>query len=138
MRSHAGATRSPIRSPALTRIIPTPAQWPTPELAVVVSEIMPSAEVLIVGGPAGLTAANCEPFGQQVRAALNSHTAIEIDLSRTTSMDCAGLGALIALRKFAHARNGGMRVANPTPAVQELFAIVDAGRLFEITPAQSC
>jgi len=47
-------------------------------------------------------------------------------------MDCTGLGALIALRKLARARNGGVRLVNPTPTVQRLFDVLRAGELFEI------
>jgi anti-anti-sigma factor len=89
-------------------------------------------EVLTVGGFPELTAANNELFRKQVCTALNGHTTIEIDLSRTTFMDCAGLSALIALRKFARGRNGVMRVLNPSPAVQQLFDVVRAGHMFEI------
>ena len=70
--------------------------------------------------------------GRKIRAGLNGHTTIEIDLSRTTFMDCTGLGALIALRKLARARNGGVRLVNPTPTVQRLFDVLRAGELFEI------
>jgi len=70
--------------------------------------------------------------GRKIRAGLNGHTTIEIDLSRTTFMDCTGLGALIALRKLARARNGGVRLVNPTPTVQRLFNVLRAGELFEI------
>ena len=89
-------------------------------------------EVLTVGGVEELTAANQELFRKQICTALNGHTTIEIDLSRTTFMDCTGLGALIALRKLARARNGGVRLVNPTPTVQRLFDVLRAGELFEI------
>jgi len=89
-------------------------------------------EVLTVGGFAELTAANSDRVGRKIRAGLNGHTTIEIDLSRTTFMDCTGLGALIALRKLARARNGGVRLVNPTPTVQRLFNVLRAGELFEI------
>ena len=89
-------------------------------------------EVLTVGGFAELTAANSDRVGRKIRAGLNGHTTIEIDLSRTTFMDCTGLGALIALRKLARARNGGVRLVNPTPTVQRLFDVVRAGHMFEI------
>jgi anti-sigma B factor antagonist len=89
-------------------------------------------EVLTVGGFAALTAANSDRVGRKIRAGLNGHTTIEIDLSRTTFMDCTGLGALIALRKLARARNGGVRLVNPTPTVQRLFDVVRAGQIFEI------
>jgi anti-sigma B factor antagonist len=89
-------------------------------------------EVLTVGGFAELTAANSDRVGRKIRARLNGHTTIEIDLSRTTFMDCTGLGALIALRKLAAARNSGVRLLNPTPTVQRLFDVVRAGEIFEI------
>ena len=47
-------------------------------------------------------------------------------------MDCAGLGALIALRNLARGRNGGVRLLNRTPIVQQLFDVVRAGHMFEI------
>src|SRR5438876_3189919 len=93
-------------------------------------------EVLTVGGVEELTAANQELFRKQICTALNGHTTIEIDLSRTTFMDCTGLGALIALRKLARARNGGVRLVNPTPTVQRLFDVLHAGELFEIVNTQ--
>ena len=89
-------------------------------------------EVLRVGGFAELTAANSDRVGKKIRADLNGHTIIEIDLSRTTFMDCTGLGALVALRNMARARNGGVRLLNPTPTVQQLFDVVCAGHMFEI------
>lgn len=91
-------------------------------------------QVLNVRSPAQLTAANRESFGQQVGAALDGHQSIELDLAHTTFMDCAGLGALIALNKLARGRQGALRVVNPTPPVRQLFALVEAGRLFEIVP----
>jgi anti-sigma B factor antagonist len=95
-------------------------------------EIKIANEVLTVGGFVELTALNNEQFRKEVCAALNGHTTIEIDLSRTTFMDSAGLGALVALRNFARGRNGVMRLVNPTPAVQQLFDTVRAGHMFEI------
>jgi anti-sigma B factor antagonist len=89
-------------------------------------------EILRVGGFAELTAANSDRVGEKIRAGLNGHTTIEIDLSRTTFMDCTGLGALISLRNLARARNGAVRLVNPTPTVQQLFDVVRAGHMFEI------
>ena len=88
--------------------------------------------VLTIRGFAELSAANDELFRQRFCTDLNGYTSIEIDLSRTTFMDCTGLGALIALRKLAHARNGAVRLVNPTPAVQGLFDVMRAGEIFEI------
>lgn len=88
--------------------------------------------VLTVGELAELTAANNELFGKQIRTALNGHTTIEIDWGRTIFMACAGLGTLTALRKFARSRDGVRHLANPTPAVQQLFDVVRAERMFRI------
>jgi len=73
-------------------------------------EIKIANEILTAGGSAELTAANNELFRQQIGTALNRHTTVEIDLSRTTFMDCGRLGALIALRKFTRGRNSVMRL----------------------------
>jgi anti-anti-sigma factor len=89
-------------------------------------------EVLRVGGFAELTAANSDRVEKKIRADLNGHTTIEIDLSRTTVMDCTGLGALIALRNLTRARNGGVRLLNPTPTVQRFLDLVRAEEIFEI------
>ena len=95
-------------------------------------ELKNVTEVLTVGGFAELTAANSDRVGRKIRAALNGHTTIEIDLSRTTFMDCAGLGTLVGLSNLARARNGGVRLLNPTPLVQQLFDVVRAGHMFDI------
>jgi len=89
-------------------------------------------EVLRIAGVAELTAAHSSRFRKQVREALNGHTVIEIDLSRTTSMDCAGLGALIAIRNVTRDWNGVVRLLNPTPQVQQLLELMRAGQIFEI------
>jgi anti-anti-sigma factor len=99
-------------------------------------EIKIANDVLTVGKFTELTAANNELFRKQICTALNGHTTIEIDLSRTTFMDCAGLGALIALRHFASSRNGVVRLVNPSPPLQRLFDWVRAGQMFEIINAQ--
>jgi anti-anti-sigma factor len=89
-------------------------------------------ETLRVRGLTELTADNSEQFGQLLRASLNGQTSIEIDLSRTTFMDCAGLGALIALRNQTRSRHGVVRLVHPTPVVRQLFDIMRADEVFEI------
>ena len=95
-----------------------------------------SNEILRVGGFAELTAANRNRFQEKIRSGLNGHTTIEIDLSRTTFMDCAGLGALIALRNLVRGRNGVVRLVNPSPPLQRLFDWVRAGQMFDIVNGQ--
>ena len=95
-------------------------------------EIKDTKLALRVGGLAELTAANSERIRKQICTALNGHTTIEIDLSRTMVMDCAGLGTLIALRGFVRDRHGVIRLVRPTPAVQQLLDCMRVTSLFEI------
>jgi anti-anti-sigma factor len=99
-------------------------------------EVTIKKEVLMVEGLEELTAANCKLFRRQVCDALNGHTDIEIDLSQTALVDCAGLGAMIALRNLTRGRNGAVRLLNPTPPVKQLLDLVRAGEIFEIVNRQ--
>jgi anti-anti-sigma factor len=89
-------------------------------------------DILTVVGYAELTAANSNRFRKEVCAVLNGHKVVEIDLSQTTTMDCAGLGALIALRNLALARKGVVRLMNPTSRLTQLLDLMRAGQIFEI------
>jgi anti-anti-sigma factor len=89
-------------------------------------------KVLTIVGFAEMTAANSKLFRKRVCAALNGHTKVEIDLSQTTYMDCAGLGALIAIRNPARGRKIGVRLVNATLQVQQLLHIMRAGQILEI------
>lgn len=71
-------------------------------------------------------------FRKTVSATLDEQAEIEIDLSRTTSIDCAGLGALAAVRNLIRGRNGIVRLTNPNPSVQQLLNLMRAGQAFEI------
>jgi anti-anti-sigma factor len=96
-----------------------------------------SEAVLAVAGLEEFTAANAGVFRKQVCAALDGHSIVEVDLSRTKAMDCAGLGALIAVRNLAYSRHGGVRLVGVTPVVQRLFDVVRAGDLFEVVDAKA-
>ena len=89
-------------------------------------------EVLTVGAVEELTAANANLFRKMVCTALDRHTVVEIDLSQTTFMDAAGLGALVAVHILTRRRNGVVRLVNPTPPVQQVLDLVRAGQIFEI------
>lgn len=91
-----------------------------------------ATSVLTVVGFAELTAANINLFRKKVSVALNGHTVVEIDLSQTTFMDCAGVGALIAIRNLIRGGNGVVRLLNPTSPVQQMLDLVRAGQILEI------
>jgi len=94
-------------------------------------------EVLKVMAVAELTAAHGGRFRKQVGAVLNGHNVIEVDLSQTTTIDCAGLGALVAIRNLTPDRNGVVRLVNPTAQVRQLLDLMRAGEIFEIVKASN-
>lgn len=63
---------------------------------------------------------------------MNGHTSVEIDLSQTTSIDFAGLGALLAIRNLTRDRKGVVRLVKPSSSVQQLLDLMRAGQFFEI------
>ena len=89
-------------------------------------------KVLTVVGFAELTAANSKLFRKKVCAALNGHTVVEVDLSQTTTMDCAGLGALIAICNLVRGRKIRVRLVNPTSRVEQLLHLMRAGQILQI------
>ena len=91
-----------------------------------------SAQVLRVVGYEEMTATNCSRFRKAACAAWNGHRDVEIDLSETTLIDCAGLGALIAVRNLTHERRGVARLMNPTSSVQQMLDLTRTGLLFDI------
>lgn len=91
-----------------------------------------SEQVLRIAGYEEMTAANCQLFRKTVSAAWNGHRDIEIDLSQTAFIDCAGLGALIAVRNLAQKRDGVARLMNPTSSVQQMLDLTRTAQLFDI------
>jgi len=89
-------------------------------------------KVLTVGGFGELTAANGKLFRKKVCAALNGHGVVEIDLSQTTFMDCAGLGALIGICNLGRSRQIRVCLVNPTFQVQQLLHLMRAAQILEI------
>jgi len=93
---------------------------------------------LSVTGLRELSAANANAFRFALaRAMSHDLRAIEIDLSQTQSVDGAGLGALVALYETAkenRKRDGfAIRLANPTPTVQQMIELTRLHHLFEVT-----
>ena len=94
---------------------------------------------LSVTGLRELNAANAQAFRSALARALSQDLeAIEIDLSQTQTVDGAGLGALVALYETAkqHTKRESfaVRLANPTPTVQQMIELARLHHLFEITP----
>lgn len=83
-----------------------------------------------------LDATNATTFRDQTRAALlDGHLCLEVDLTQTRFVDSSGLGALIALYKTMCARNGRLRLLQPTEAVRQMLELTRMQRLFEIVAA---
>ena len=98
-------------------------------------KLLDKGDVLTVTDVKELGANNSDSFRDEVKAALpNGFKTVEIDLSQTSFIDSCGLGALIAIQKFATGRNGSVsvRLLNPLPAVQQLFELTRLHRMFEI------
>jgi anti-sigma B factor antagonist len=97
-------------------------------------KLLDKGDVLTVTDVHELGANNSDSFRDEVKAAFNGCKTIEIDLSQTNFIDSCGLGALIAIQKFASGRNGSssVRLLNPLPPVQQLFELTRLHRIFEI------
>jgi len=86
-----------------------------------------------------LSAANARSFCNEVCAGISPGLKqVEIDLSRISSVDGRGLGALVSLHLAAVVRNHGetpvLRLLHPQPAVQQLLELTRLHHLFEIVP----
>jgi anti-sigma B factor antagonist len=96
-------------------------------------KVQHNGEVLLITGVKELGATNANAFRDQVRASISEgHKYIEIDLAETMFLDSCGLGALISLHKTICARNGLVRLVNPTPPVQQILELTRMHRIFEI------
>jgi len=62
----------------------------------------------------------CESL-KTVLAGLDDGADLEIDLSGVTEMDSAGVQLLMAVHKSTRASNHGLRLVNPSAAVEEVF-----------------
>src|SRR2546430_12299146 len=93
-------------------------------------------QIMSIGGLQELSAANSEAFRKEVQTAWNaSLQAMEIDLSQTQFVDSSGLGALIAVHKWAtcdNAEDVPVRLLNPPPGVQQVLELTRLHRTFEI------
>ena len=90
-------------------------------------------QCLLVSDISELNATNASQVKSEIREALTSeHTRIDLDLSTTRFVDSSGLGVLIGLHKSMAARQGTIRILNPTGTVQQVLELTRLHRLFEI------
>ena len=84
-----------------------------------------------------LTAENSDGLVSQLRAHFHQHkpALFVLDLSATTRMDSAGIGALVA--SLHHVRSAGaqLKLAGVTGRLLMTLQVARADRLFEILPA---
>ena len=74
-------------------------------------KLVDKGDVLTVVDVKELGANNSDAFRDEVKAALpNGFKTVEIDLSQTNFIDSCGLGALIAIQKFATSHSGSVAV----------------------------
>ncbi len=82
-----------------------------------------------------LDSAHVPGFKSAVEAALPSRVRlVDVDLSHTSCLDCAGVGALVALRKQAQANNASvlLRLRNPPRSAQRLLRLTHADEMFSL------
>jgi len=62
---------------------------------------------------------------------------LEVDLSAVTELDTSGLQLLVLAKKAAQARQGELRLVACSPAVLEVFDLLDLGAYFDVPSAAS-
>lgn len=55
---------------------------------------------------------------------------LDLDLSEVTEMDVAGLQVLMAVKQAAQARQGDLHLVNHSPAVVDVFEILNVAAFF--------
>lgn len=67
---------------------------------------------------------------QTVLARLEQSPTLEIDLSAVTDFDCAGVQILLLAKRAARARDGEVHLVGHSPAVLDVFELLDLGAHF--------
>ena len=67
-------------------------------------------------------------------AALDREAALELDLSRVTELDTAGVQLLMLIHQTARARSKRLRLTASSPAVREVFALLHLDPYFSDGP----
>lgn len=77
-----------------------------------------------------LTIYHAAEVKQQVLAALRAGPVLELDLSGVTELDTAGLQVLMLAKQTAQAEQRELRLVQHSPAVVEIFQMLDLGAFF--------
>ena len=99
-------------------------------------KIMRDRETVKVSDIQDLDSAHCLDFQSALEGVLpDLVNDIEIDLCRTSYVDCSGISALIGLRKRARHSNPTARIClrNASPAVQRLLRLTGLEEAFPLS-----
>lgn len=103
--------------------------------------ILLQGDRLYVPELAQLTATEARSFRAAVLAALSPEVRhLELDLSQTRQFDCAGLGALLALRKslLRLSPPASLSLRNPSPQVLRLLQLTRTDQLLSCPRSEDC
>lgn len=74
-----------------------------------------------------------DSFNEQIDA---GRKMLVVDLSRVEYMSSAGLREMVAAAKKLRSDNGDLRLASPSPRVQEVLELAGLNMIFQVYPTQ--
>ena len=89
-----------------------------------------NAEPLVLCIEGEMTIYRAEELKQALLAAVERAAVLEIDLSAVTELDSAGVQLLMLAKESARARGAELRLAAHSPAVMEVFELIELGPYF--------
>jgi len=101
----------------------------------IVTQEFPNIAVITVSGR--VDSATAPELESRLRAAVDSnHTQIVLDLKNVEYMSSAGLRAMVSTLKAVKRVNGDLRIASPSPRVEEVLRLAGLTSIFSIHPTQ--
>ena len=123
-----------VRVPMYHAAMPSEEQM-RPEFAITRHAIDDERGVVAVRGEIDLFTAR--QFKQALTASIDmGFVRIVVDLTETTFLDSAGLGALIGVLKRLRARHGALAIVNVNEPVARTFAATGMDQIFTILPTR--
>lgn len=96
-------------------------------------KIVVHGDTLNVSDIKELATITANSFQSELSAALSEDVRhIDLDLSKTTFVDCGGLGALVALRKKASNGQAIIRLFNPPKPLEHIVNMMKLSEVFPI------